>query len=357
MPTYSGGFLSGVTVNGDLDLSQNDGANLTVYNGLVLNGTMDLGNADGTTSGYVHFGNPGNPAGGLTGNATVLFGGSSINTLFNSSNLAGAAGTLTIGPTVTIHGKEGALDTIDSNGTIVNQGTINADTASGTISVSGAGAFTNTGTIEAIGGGSLTMSTPPTNLSSGTLTGATWIVGSDSSMSLGANVTTDAATIILNGTGASFSSLSKLAKVAAGGSLQLLGGASLATTANLDNAGTVDLAPGTWNVTGNYTQEATGILDVGVGGLTAGSQFSQLNVSSQATLDGTLNVSLLNGYAPSGGGSYRILTFGSRIGGFATVTGLSLARGQLFHPHTTRLGSTSTSLPRTRAARQPSPRR
>ena len=141
------------------------------------------------------------------------------------------------------------------------------------------------------------MTTPPTNLSSGTLTGATWIVGANSSMSLGANVTTDAATIILNGAGASFSSLSKLAKVAAGGSLQVLGGASLATTANLDNAGTISLSPGVWNVTGNYTQEATGALDVGVGGLAAGSQFGQLKASGQVARHARLNLSVRNAVA------------------------------------------------------------
>ena len=148
--TSSGGTLNGVTVNGDLDLSQNSYQSLKVYNGLVLNGTMSLGKADGSTYAYVFFGDYGKPAGSLTGNATVLFGGSDTNTLDNYSDQTGAAGTLTIGPTVTIHGKSGYLRNTSSTDTIVNQGTINADTAGGTIYVYGQ--FANPGTLQATAG-------------------------------------------------------------------------------------------------------------------------------------------------------------------------------------------------------------
>ena len=51
------GSLSGVTVDGTLDLSQVNNANVTVYNGLVLNGTMLLGNAIETTYGTITSGN------------------------------------------------------------------------------------------------------------------------------------------------------------------------------------------------------------------------------------------------------------------------------------------------------------
>ncbi|HKM52007.1 MAG TPA: hypothetical protein VJY33_01285, partial [Isosphaeraceae bacterium] len=145
-----GGTLTGVTVNGDLDLSQNS-SYLRVYNGLVLNGTMDLGNADGSIAGNVYFGDAGEPAGSLTGNATVVFGENSNNSLSNDSDQIGAAGTLTLGPAVTIHGNSGSIRNNDSTGTIVNQGTINADTAGGTIDVSD-GTFTNAGTLQASAG-------------------------------------------------------------------------------------------------------------------------------------------------------------------------------------------------------------
>ena len=170
------------------------------------------------------------------------------------------------------------------------------------------------------------------NLASGTLNGATWIVGAGSTMSLGANITTDAATIILNGAGASFSSLSPLAKIGATGTLEVLGGGSFPTAGNLDNAGTIDLAPGILNVTGNYTQESTGAFDVAVGGVAAGTQFGQLTVTKQATLNGSLSVSLINGYTPAQGDSYQVLTFASETGNFSAEFGLYLGNGEGFTP-------------------------
>ena len=46
--TNSGGTLTSITFDGDMDLSQQQGANARIYGGLVLNGTMYLGNAAGT---------------------------------------------------------------------------------------------------------------------------------------------------------------------------------------------------------------------------------------------------------------------------------------------------------------------
>ena len=169
------------------------------------------------------------------------------------------------------------------------------ESATGTTLVQGGtfqiiGDSTFAGTIEAMGGGAVVMTTVPTNLSGGTLTGATWIVDANSSMSLGADITTDAATVVLKGTGADFSSLSPLSQIAAGGDLTILDGGSFTTAGDLDNAGTIDLSPGTLTVAGNYTQESSGRYDVGVGGLAAGGGLGQLVVSGLATLDGTLSV-------------------------------------------------------------------
>jgi len=102
--------------------------------------------------------------------------------------------------------------------------------------------------------------------------------------------------------------------------------------ASVLNEGTIALNPGILNITGNYTQAATGALDVGVGGLSPGSQFGQLNVTGQAALNGALNISLLDGYSPPSGDSYPILTFGSRTGDFAVETGLYLGGGEGFSP-------------------------
>ncbi|MDB5330224.1 MAG: tandem-95 repeat protein, partial [Phycisphaerales bacterium] len=153
--TNSGGILDAVTVNGTLDASQQNAAYATILGGLVLNGTAYLGQADGSTYAYLYFGDPYNndAAGSLTGNATLLFGGSGNNAIYNYSNVAGVDGTLTLGSTVTIHGSSGGIYNIYSSASILNQGTINADTAGGTITVgNSSGSFANSGLVEATAG-------------------------------------------------------------------------------------------------------------------------------------------------------------------------------------------------------------
>jgi hypothetical protein len=50
-----GSTLMNVTVNGDMDLSQQPNTRVTVIGGLVLNGTMSVGKADSSTYGLVYF--------------------------------------------------------------------------------------------------------------------------------------------------------------------------------------------------------------------------------------------------------------------------------------------------------------
>jgi hypothetical protein len=67
-------------------------------------------------------------------------------------------------------------------------------------------------------------------------------------------------------------------------------------------------------------QTADGVLNIELGGTGPGADYDQLVVNGQATLGGTLNVVLLNGYVPSSGDQFRILTFSGRNGTtFATV--------------------------------------
>ncbi|MFI5455084.1 MAG: hypothetical protein ACHRXM_06495 [Isosphaerales bacterium] len=82
------------------------------------------------------------------------------------------------------------------------------------------------------------------------------------------------------------------------------GGSITMALKSFDNAGTVYVNPATLNVSGDFTQESTGSLTVGIGGLVAGSQLGQVNVKGRATLGGTLNTSLLR--SESGTGSILI---------------------------------------------------
>jgi hypothetical protein len=78
-------------------------------------------------------------------------------------------------------------------------------------------------------------------------------------------------------------------------------------------------AAGLLSITGDYAQTANGVLNIEIGGANPGSDFDQLAVIGVASLDGTLYVSLLNGFAPDSGVTFQILTFASVGGMFATV--------------------------------------
>jgi YVTN family beta-propeller protein len=73
--------------------------------------------------------------------------------------------------------------------------------------------------------------------------------------------------------------------------------------------------------TGNYTQASSGNYNVVIGGLAAGTQYSQMNTTATATLAGTLNVTLVNNFTPVAGNQFVILTAAS-LGGQFTRTNL-----------------------------------
>jgi hypothetical protein len=86
------------------------------------------------------------------------------------------------------------------------------------------------------------------------------------------------------------------------------------------NNGTLIIAAGaTFQVGGTYTQSGTGTLDVQLGGPPSSGLFGKLIVGSTATLAGTLQVDLVNGYGANPGDVFMILTFGSRLGDFDSL--------------------------------------
>src|SRR5207244_6243076 len=88
---------------------------------------------------------------------------------------------------------------------------------------------------------------------------------------------------------------------------------------NVNNSGgnvSPGTSPGTINVTGNYTQGSAGTMTIELGG-TSGGQYDVFAVTSNVTLDGTLNVSLINSFIPSNGNSWQPFTFANRTGDFA----------------------------------------
>jgi hypothetical protein len=110
-------------------------------------------------------------------------------------------------------------------------------------------------------------------------------------------------------------------------SLNLSGGSltgSLFITANVSNQGgtvTPGASPGALTINGNYAQGPGGTLVVEIGGTIAGSQYDQLIVNGNATLDGNLSVTLVDGFVPAGGETFTVVqSSGSVSGAFANTS-------------------------------------
>ena len=114
--------------------------------------------------------------------------------------------------------------------------------------------------------------------------------------------------------------------------LSLYGGSFVGSgsfTGSVLNAGATvapGMSPGTIAVTGPLTQLTGGRYEVELGG-TAPGAFDRAEIQGHAALGGTLAVSLVNGYAPVVGDTFEILTFTSRSGDFANMTGGTLGGG------------------------------
>jgi hypothetical protein len=94
-------------------------------------------------------------------------------------------------------------------------------------------------------------------------------------------------------------------------------------TGNFANAGTLIIGGagtvGALSVSGNYTQTSSGVLDIDLGGPTAGTQYDRLKIGGTATLAGTLNAGVINGYVPATGTVFTIMTYASASGNFGTL--------------------------------------
>jgi hypothetical protein len=113
----------------------------------------------------------------------------------------------------------------------------------------------------------------------------------------------------------------------AGSGVNIQGGSLLGAgtiNGNVNNSGgSVEPAsaagiPAILTVSGNYEQGPAGTLTIDLGGILAG-QFSVLNVSGLAVLDGTVDFTAVNGFTPESGDDFTFLLFGSSSGNFTNV--------------------------------------
>lgn len=261
-------ILDGVTLNTDLDLTTASHVNVEVIDGLTLNGTISLGDSAGMTYGILYLGGIET----IGGSGSILLGGHLTNQL-NIFN--GNVYTVTLGPSLTVHGKNGSFFAT-SGSTFINQGTIAADVSGGTISIVN-DTWTNYGTVLAQNGGTFSA-TQPTNYSSGTLTGGTWQVFDNSILRIpmSAGLVANAATVLLDGANAHFYSntgtadaLAPFNNNAAVGIFTIQNGRTITSPGDFSDAGTLVVGPGsTFTATGTYSQagalnvQAAGIMSV-----------------------------------------------------------------------------------------------
>jgi hypothetical protein len=117
------------------------------------------------------------------------------------------------------------------------------------------------------------------------------------------------------------------------GAVSLTGGAGLSVGGDFMNRGRITLGPAsTLLVGGDFTQTAAGALDEQIGGSPGSGQFGKLVVQQQAQLGGALNVSLVDGFAPSEGQDFDVMNFAGASGDFASTSGVVPGFAKQIHP-------------------------
>ena len=284
---WGSGRLDGVTMNGNLNLVEGV---LSITNGLTLNGTLTMGS--GNVTARVNF--EGTQT--LAGQGTVLFGNSPFNELIASSGVA------ILDPGITVEGGFGRL------ANITNRGTIETATPDARIILDG-NTWQNEGVIR-VSKGNLVLS--PTFNNAG-------IVSVDTGGTLFTDATytqTDGATYLNGG------AVSALRIDLQGGLLAGVG----TITGRVLNAAHIEVGfegqPGSLVIQGDYTQTADGALALKIGGTDQGTGYDYLSISGTATLDGTLDITVLEGFYAQARDTFTLLTFGQRQGEFGTINGL-----------------------------------
>ena len=157
-------FLSGVTLNGTLDLTSIANAREQIINGATLNGTVNIANG----------GILGLNSASTTGGHQTISGTGTINLNDAAAHLSiegNGSTTLASGITVRGQGNIGAASFVGGTNTLINNGLISADVNGGTLIIAppaNAGSLVNNATLQATGGGTLQLSTN-TNNAGGTI--------------------------------------------------------------------------------------------------------------------------------------------------------------------------------------------
>lgn len=262
---------------------------LTVEGGAFLStNNMVVGNQDRSV-----------PARNQRGDGTVLVTGTGALAVTN----AGGNASITLGTTSAVADSDRAIGRLTVAGGSLNANVLRIQN----------GVFTNSGGTSTIG-----------NLIAGTSTASIAFTGG--TLNLGASTISNGQVFVIgNGVGAATLNL------VGNGTHSFANGLLLASNSlmsgigniagNITNFGTIapGNSPGTIGVAGDAILTPSSLMLMELGGTNAG-EFDQFNVSGILGFDGTLTVTLTNGFAPQVGDIFDLFDFGSTNGlGFDTV--------------------------------------
>ncbi|NCR71712.1 MAG: hypothetical protein GPI93_11170 [Microcystis aeruginosa LG13-12] len=190
-----------------------------------------------------------------------------------------------------IQGNNGFIYWSGNQPKLNNAGTLKKTAGTGTTTISTQ--LNNTGTVQ--------VQTGTLNLTGGGSSSGNWNLSNGATLQLANNYTLQGGVVTGNGT-------------------------VIGNVANLTQINPGD-GVGQLNITGNYNQNSSATLNIELGGNT---NYDKLNITGNATLGGTLNISLVNGFAPVLGERYTIFNYGGTLtGGFSNINGLNLGNGLL----------------------------
>ncbi len=339
-----------LTNTGFITVDTSDGSN-AIFSGTVTNsGTITLQNSTSTPGAFIG-GTVNNPSGGVINLLGITHGAPLLDSTVNNS------GTINSNSPSSV-----SIAVLNNTGIVnVKSGTLNANSVTQVAS----GTLTG-GTWDVSGGSTLRLQNGTaltTNAATVVLDGAGSAVANfvgelaansgSFTVQDGASFTTPGAfsntgTVTIGNNGSLLTTTGNYTQSGGGSLTNLQGGTlkplTLTITINgglVAGAGTIQgsvtnaavfqpgSAPsgGTISITKNYTQMAGGVLDIGLGGAGAG-QFGQLAVAGTANLNGSLNVTLINGFVPIDTDLFPVVTYGLQSGTFSTVTGTSLPNNQ-----------------------------
>jgi hypothetical protein len=278
-----------------------------------------------TTSGTTTVGSGGT----LTVNGVLLSSGVAVSGVLSGGGQVAGPLTNNNGGEVRVSGGQQLL--FSNTGAHSNAGLIRAiGGPTGPAQVEFAGPLTNaasTGLIVTQGGGNL-------NFDAGLINNGS-VAASFGQMNVFGDVTNNASGHITIGAGANATFYGDVVQngtlnIASGSTAEMFG--AFSGSGGFTGGGTLrqdgDLRPGNSpaliNLGGNLVIGAGSTYHMELGGTTIGSQYDSVAVSNAATLGGTLEVDLINGFQPSLAQQFTALTFGSESGDFASYTDLAV---------------------------------